>query len=127
MNLVARDLRLDSDSVVLDNTVFINCVFNNCTFEYKGGGPPSMFRCAIVQPGGQYIDAKGFIEKNFGGAIPGEDRFASSPTTLIIWLKSWEVDDQLIGSGSEALDEAYLISTVCYDLFVDGNGIWISC
>jgi hypothetical protein len=74
-----------------------------------------------VNPVGQYIDARSVFAKETRSQIRGEDRYASKPENLIVLLKSWLIEDQLLGAESDSPDQTYLISTVAYDLFVDGN------
>jgi hypothetical protein len=117
--VIVRDQKPEHALVSLDGCVFVNCSFVNCKFEYKGGQLPGMFHCAIVSPDGQQMDAKKFTEKQLGCVIFGTDRFASIPTQLLVYLKSWEIEEQVHGSADAG--EHCLISTVCYDFFVDGN------
>ena len=116
---IVRDLRPENASVSLDGCLFVNCAFVNCRFEYKGGQLPGMFHCAIVLPNGQYIDAKKVVEKHLGCAIPGIDRFATTPTQMLVYLKSWEIEKPVYGSAD--VEKDCVISTVSYDLFVSGE------
>ncbi len=116
---IVRDRTIEGAAVSLDGCLFVNCSFVNCKFEYKGGQLPGMFHCAIALPDGQAADAKKIVEQHLGRTIAGTDRFAETPTQLLVYLKSWKIEKKVDETANAEGD--CLISTVCYDLFVDGQ------
>jgi hypothetical protein len=116
---VLRDQRFESVNVALANTMFINCVFCNCTHEPITGTAPSFYHCAVVQPGGLYVDAKKWFEKKTGLQLRGTDRFSLPAPELIVCFKGFEIEDLNYESGDVERD--CLAATVIYDLFVNGE------